>query len=141
MYNRFGDIKYGLFTLTLPNIVSRQFLKISPYVWELMARVIQRPTLQNMVSIFFSWKLLQVQDMAQESDERRNSVSKRLTASAIDIRCEGSMCQHCRIILHRRSEISGRSGRGGLRPITIACFAAISISSENGGCPARICLE
>lgn len=138
MYNRFGDIKYGLFTLTLPNIVSRQFLKISPYVWELMARVIQRPTLQNMVSIFFSWKLLQVQVMAQESDERRSSVSKRLT---VDMRREGSMCQHCWIILHSRSEISGRSGRGGLCPTTIACFAAISISSENGGCPARIFLE
>jgi hypothetical protein len=72
---------------------------------------------------------------------RRNSVSRRSTASPIDMRFEGTLCQHRSIIYHTRSEISWWFCRGGLAPLSIEYVAAISVMSANGGRPVRTCLE
>ena len=71
----------------------------------------------------------------------RNSVSRRLTASPADMRCEGMLCQHRSIMYHTRSEISWWFGRGGLAPFSIEYVATISVISENGGRPVMICLD
>jgi len=71
----------------------------------------------------------------------RNSVSKILSASPADMRFERVLHQQRSIIYHNVAGISWWSTRNGLFPVTIEYIAAISVISENGGCPVRTCVE